>query len=407
MAELDRMIDPSHPDVRIEHSMARAEVLTQSLNRATALQYAAIEETVTDALAHPEVFVDPERPMTSSQRSEFAERAVVADLAVRLNLSEATVRNRYGDALALRSRLPRLWGEFREGLVSPANAHTAATMVGTLPSDAATLVEFEGAVLEPAMTLAPRRFEMRARVLRERIHHVSLTERYRAAAETRGVFLQNDLDGMAELGWRGPADQVHRAYEGIDQSARALAALPGETRTLDQIRSDVAADLLAERSVAGSPVTVDVAVTIPMLTLLELSDEPATLDGYGPIDADTARRLAGTAKSITRLLTHPATGNLLDVEGGYRPPVNLKRWKEVTDVTCAAVGCMRKARNSDLDHTIDYQYGGKTRADNLMHLCRHHHRLKHMTRWRIEQTPTGAIWTSPTGHQRAVDRPPF
>jgi hypothetical protein len=406
MDELDRMVNPSHPDVRIEQSIARAEVAVVAMNRDTARLSAAIEATVTDAIAHPEVFVDPERPMTTSERSEFAERAAVADLAVRLNLSETTIRNRFGDALSLRTRLPRLWREFLDGNLSPANAHTAAELAGSLPEGWG---RFDDAILDSATTLAPGRFKLRARAIRERIHHVSLTARHKQAAESRGVFLENDLDGMAELAWRGPADQVHRAYQGIDQTARALAVLPGETRTLGQIRSDVTVELLAGRSIAGSPVNVSIAATVPVMTLLGLSEEPAILDGYGPIDAETARRLAAHAPSFTRLLTHPISGALLTVDRGvYRAPADLKKSKEITDVLCGAIGCMRKARNCDLDHTIDFQYGGSTRADNVMHLCRHHHRLKHMTKWKIEQPADGPpVWTSPTGHVREVDAPPF
>jgi hypothetical protein len=148
------------------------------------------------------------------------------------------------------------------------------------------------------------------------------------------------------------------------------------------------------------------------MTLLGRGDEPGSLEGYGPIDAETARRLAAHAPSFTRLLTHPITGDLLGVDRGtYRPPADLKRWMEVVDVTCSFPGCRRLARNSDLDHTVDRQFGGETKAGNLAHLCRHHHRLKHMTRWVVAQNPAGSdaklTWTSPTGYARSSDPPPF
>lgn len=56
------------------------------------------------------------------------------------------------------------------------------------------------------------------------------------------------------------------------------------------------------------------AITVPVMTLLVESDEPATLDGYGPIDLDTAKCLAGSATSCIRVLTHPVTGTVLDVD---------------------------------------------------------------------------------------------
>ncbi|WP_370455354.1 HNH endonuclease [Diaminobutyricimonas sp. LJ205] len=56
--------------------------------------------------------------------------------------------------------------------------------------------------------------------------------------------------------------------------------------------------------------------------------------------------------------------------------------------------------HSDLDHTIAKEHGGPNTAANLAHLCRKHHRLKHLTGWSVEQLDHGVLrWTSPTGHQ--------
>ena len=63
----------------------------------------------------------------------------------------------------------------------------------------------------------------------------------------------------------------------------------------------------ASRAATGA-VQPRINVTVPVLTLLGLDDEPADLEGYGPIDADTARRLAAHAPSMRRILVHPETG---------------------------------------------------------------------------------------------------
>jgi hypothetical protein len=55
-------------------------------------------------------------------------------------------------------------------------------------------------------------------------------------------------------------------------------------------------------------ITPTVHVTVPVLALLGHGDEPAMLEGYGPIDVETARLLTANAPSLTRLLTHPETG---------------------------------------------------------------------------------------------------
>ncbi len=416
MDEFASVLDPERTDVRIESAIARAELAQQTVNRVTAELWLALAEILDEARLAPDVYVDPHLPMRAGEREEFAVRAAVADLAVRVGLSEATVRGHAFDADTLRTRLPRLWAGFRAGEVNPLNARTAADLVRSLPDEAESARRFDDALAGIA-NLAPGRFRMRARVLRERIHSTALADRAEQAARTRGVWIENDVDGMAFLTMKLQADVAHRVYARVDSAARNLARDTEEVRSLDQLRADAAGDLLLDGILeSGRTPRVSVAVTVPVLTLLGQTDEPGILEGYGPIDAATARRLAAHAPSFTRLLTHPVTGALLDIDRGvYRPPADLKRWLEVTDVTCAFPGCTRLARNSDIDHIVDRQFDGKTRAGNLVHLCRHHHRLKHMTRWSLRATAPSANresshrveWTSPTGHDRAQDLPPF
>jgi hypothetical protein len=154
-----------------------------------------------------------------------------------------------------------------------------------------------------------------------------------------------------------------------------------------------------------------VHVTVPVLTLLGRSDAPATLDGYGPIDADTARRLAARAPSFTRILTHPETGVVLSVgRDSYAVPADLKRLVRLRDGTCRFPGCWRRARDCELDHTTPWAEGGQTSHDNLAALCASHHHLKHETEWTVARGTDGngrLEWTSPAGRTYAtVPEPP-
>ena len=149
-----------------------------------------------------------------------------------------------------------------------------------------------------------------------------------------------------------------------------------------------------------------VVVTVPALTLLGRSDEVATLEGYGPIDSETARILAGGATSFIRLLTHPETGVALSIgRRRYAVPHDLRTWLRVRDGTCRFIGCGRSAAHCDIDHTREWQHGGTTDHENLAHLCRRHHRLKGETAWSVTQLGGGALrWTSPGG--RSYDSAP-
>ena len=182
-----------------------------------------------------------------------------------------------------------------------------------------------------------------------------------------------------------------------------------EQRTLTQLRADLFAELLIDgtlHSGRDSGVRARVLVTVPALTLLGRtlpggSDEPAVLEGYGPIDLETARELAANATSFTRLLTHPETGAVLSVgRTSYAVPADLRAWLRVRDGTCRFPGCSRAARNCEVDHTEDWQFGSRTDHDNLAHLCPSHHHLKHQTGWTVVQLGEGVLeWTSPSGRK--------
>ncbi len=398
------LYDEALASTRIEFGIARAEVALMSATRAQAEQWAAVVDVLSEARQSPEVFVG-ELLAGAPDGVEFAIRAAVADLAVRLGVAESTVRTQAHHAEQLIARAPQVWAWFREGEFAAPNARLVAELVSDLPRQ--VWAEFDAAMVE-LRELAPARFRAKARSLASRLNPAEMGERHRVAATERRVWIENDRDGMAWLGAYLPAEDAHRAFAHIDQAARSLAAAPDETRTVAQLRADTLTDLLA--GVLGAPgsVGVTVAVTVPVLALLG-GDQPATLDGYGPIDAATARQLAAHAPSFTRILTHPISGSILDIDRvSYRPPADLARWVRITRPTCDFPGCGRASIRCDLDHTVPWP-AGPTAACNLAPLCRHHHRLKHHTAWTVINAGTchGLIWTSPTGHVRGSDPPPF
>jgi hypothetical protein len=148
-------------------------------------------------------------------------------------------------------------------------------------------------------------------------------------------------------------------------------------------------------------IRASVHVTVPVLTLLGDSHQPAILEGRVPIDPDTAMILAARAPSFVRILTDPETGVVLSVgRKRYKTPKDLRTRLEIRDGTCRFPGCMRPAVESDIDHTGDWQYGGQTEHTNLACLCRGHHTLKGDTRWTVTQSTDGQsvmTWRSPTG----------
>src|SRR6478736_4811870 len=164
---------------------------------------------------------------------------------------------------------------------------------------------------------------------------------------------------------------------------------------------------------AGRP-GAEVRITIPASTLLGLDDQPAHLDGHGPIDAVQARALA-IGGVWQRIVTDPLTDRVLDVgRERYRPPTALAELIRTRDKTCAAPGCRVPACGCELDHTQEFhpQPGGDpdaplggTDAANLGPVCHRHHRLKTDGGFRLRQISPGLFeWITPTGH-RYLSRP--
>ncbi|MEJ1192011.1 HNH endonuclease signature motif containing protein [Pseudarthrobacter sp. CCNWLW207] len=144
-----------------------------------------------------------------------------------------------------------------------------------------------------------------------------------------------------------------------------------------------------------------VLVTVPVFALMGLTDEPATLDGYGPIPASMARSLvADGAGSFHRVLTDPRNGAPLEIgRQSYRIPAAMRQWLRLRDGKCPFPGCNNQSLDNEADHLLAWADGGTTGISNLGQPCPKHHRLKHTTAW----TPTEASidkppgWTSPTG----------
>lgn len=342
---------------------------------------------------------------TPAQRRELARRAVVAELATALRVPERTMQRWVSEAWELAHRLPETLAALRAGAIGESHARVIIDESTDLDDDEARS-RLERELARRAETTTATGLRRIARRLREDLRAETLAERHARARDQRRVELEAGRDGMAWLHLHLPAADALLIHDRLHGIAGDAADDGHETRTPDQLRADVARDLLLEGvppigevfHVAAATIRPTVHVTVPVLTLLG-DDFPGELDGYGPIDAETARRLAGHAPSFTRLLTHPVSGTVLDVDRTtYRPPADLTRWLRVRDQACRFPGCARRAARCDLDHTDDWASGGRTAFDNLAHLCPAHHRLKHETSWSVRHRGGGAMeWRSPAG----------
>jgi hypothetical protein len=219
-------------------------------------------------------------------------------------------------------------------------------------------------------------------------------DRRRQAARGRSVSMRPSEHGMAWLSAYLPAQAAAACLQTLELHARAgVGTDPDDPRGLDARRADTLVDLVLTGRPDGNPppdaavpasVSVTLLVTVPVSTLAGIGDEPAHLDAYGPLDAALVRLLAHQPGTVLhRMVTEPVTGRLLAVDPTrYRPTPEVDTFVRLRDATCRWPGCTRSARTCDLDHVVPWP-DGPTTADNLIALCRGHHRLKTLGRFSI------------------------
>ena len=185
-----------------------------------------------------------------------------------------------------------------------------------------------------------------------------------------------------------------------------------DARSVDQRRADALVDVFAR--VLADPSLPEqhgqrpaINVTVPIATLLDCDQHPAHLDGYGPITAAMARRLASDETGTWRRLITDDTGQLLDYRRTtYRAPTNLTNHVTTRDRTCTFPACRHAAELCDLDHTEAWTDGGETNSDNVAALCARHLNAKHHASWQVKHRQDGTSeWSSPTGHRYRVPLP--
>ncbi len=382
-----------------------------------------------------------------AEAGDIPVRSLTAEVAAASRVSPRTMSGRMGDAWSLKKRFPATMAAFAEGEVSRPHASVVAECGARLVDDDVR-AEYERRALAHATTATVPATREACRRIAESLEPQSLAERHRVARAERGVFVRNLDDGMAELCLVSDAVIVHGARDRLTGMAKALrrdangARVPdggadaaGEApntadgapdgpaggdadadakaaedpRTLDQLRADIASDLL----LTGAPhahavhdetganlldgVRGTVQVTIPVRSLTGLTGEAAHLTGYGPVAPEAARRIAAEAPGWGRLFRSPETGALLTVDR-YEPTAAQRRFLRARDEHCRFPGCRQAARRCDIDHTVAHAGGGATVVGNLATLCRGHHVLKHHSPWRVRQRGRGDLeWISPTG----------
>ena len=288
-------------------------------------------------------------------------------------------------ALVLRDELPATWAVFQQGQASWSRVQTVVREAGGLDREHRAAYDEKGA----ALVVSSTRLKDDLRKTRERLQDDTAARRARTTHERRRTSLEPTADGGAALVLEGLAADWVPVHDALQRAAVAAHGVEGETRGIAQLRHDIALDLLSEglrrpaeerdgvRVPQRKAVDVTLVLTVPALAWLGRTKEQAQLGGYGPIDLETAKALAGQAKSFIRVLTDPFTGARLAMgQKVYSPPADLARWVRIRDGRSRFPGSTIPAHLADVDHAREWQHGGPTNADNLVTLDRPSHNLK-------------------------------
>lgn len=326
---------------------------------------------------------------------ETAERGAAMEIRSALRLTPVTAENELALAHDIRSRIPSVMRAMMRGLVDRRRAAVFSKHTANL--SAAKAREVCDAVMDDAPRLTTGQLASRVRakcleVAPEETDH----QREEAHADRRVVAYPN-ADGTVNLVLYG-VDPVH-SQEILDRLNRLARRHTGGSRTMDQVRADLA--VLALRGHSGPIEHGSVHITVDLATLARLVDLPGDLAGYGPIAADIARQVADQLGSQPWEWTAAGDGSGLPVADGTtrrRPTASQRRRIRGSRRTCAAPACRQPAVECDLDHMRPWAESGATSTSGLAPCCERDHCTRHAAGWTYRRLPDGDfLWTSPLG----------
>ena len=294
-------------------------------------------------------------------------------------------------ALRLRSRLPDVFDAMESGQVDLGRAKVFCWELESLHP--ALVPEAVDRVISEASGLTTGQLRARLQRIVTQLDPEGRSERFGAGIEDRVMAVQSnpDLTGSLLL-FNADPKQILLASRYVHGLALKHKARPGETRSLDQIKVDIALDLLQGKKIEGAP-------PAPAQIMILIDQAAGRVPGYGTILPETIAALLEDATIDIN------TEDCAHETASRRPTRTQRRHVQRRYPTCVWPGCRQPAVVCDLDHRDPVAAGGPTTCRNLAPLCRHHHMCKPV--WKLDRHPDGShTWTSPLRHTYQTGRPP-
>jgi hypothetical protein len=226
------------------------------------------------------------------------------------------------------------------------------------------------------------------------------TDTANAIHVTRELTYYWDEDGALVIRGRLPAEQGALVLKAIEmqmekefQAQREGPDVSAETSEEPEPRSAVGArraDALAEIAetyMSSEPVANSTADRYQVI--VHVSEESTYIEDGPHVSAETSRRIGCDCNVIG--VKEDENGEPLSIGRRSRlvPPA-IRRALRLRDDGCRFPGCTRK-HFVDAHHIVHWSEGGETSLDNLVQLCREHHRLVHEGGFGCERSSSGEI----------------
>ncbi len=231
-----------------------------------------------------------------------------------------------------------------------------------------------------------------------------------------------DSGGALVINARLPAEQGALIVKALEMAMdKQFEPAPVENHNAgDTFEHDVSAEISKHESLAarGADAMAEIAETYLNMdpsqastadryqVVVHVTAETSHIEDGPHVSAETSRRIACDSSVVK--ITEDENGEPLSISRRSRGiPTAIRRALRYRDDGCRFLGCTN-TRFLDGHHIEHWADGGETSLENLVQLCRHHHRLVHEGGFTCERTESGEIaFRNPSGSDlQERQRPP-
>lgn len=332
-----------------------------------------------------------------------------------LGLAAARERLRVAHALPA---LPQTSSAFREGRLSYSKVRAITRVATTRNEEVLLNIAFHGTTWHVEQAVSAWRRELRLEALAKDKHRHDLRE----------LSCQFDGDGFLVMRGRFTPEQgmiiqqaLFAVMDDLFEERKGVSAETSEYEQPDPVKqhpqpmASRRADALARMAEAylsghstnstGDRFTINIHTDLETLKSDGINAESRLEDGPN-VSAETSRRLccdAGVVHWLEKSGQNSDEIEYLNVGRKSRTvPPSIRRALQHRDKGCRFPGCSCK-RFVDAHHIHHWADGGETSMQNLVLLCRHHHRLVHEGGFSLRVLPGGGFeFTNPDGNRVAA-----